>query len=164
MSARTGKMYTEMVEKGQHATSVSASASDSEYDGRFQLGAGGREVQGALAVPLDQLEKELWSYIEAAKTTPADAALLQRIKTSVEASYLQSLAGTGIAGTLARMDVAYKWQHIEEQFKARMAVTPEQMMAVAKKYLTRDNCTTGVLERDGGGGRGAGANAGQVEK
>ena len=49
--------------------------------------------------------------------------LLQRIKNSVEAQYLQSLAGTGIAGTLARMEVAYRWQYIEEQFKQRMAVT-----------------------------------------
>ena len=49
------------------------------------------------------------------------------------------------------MEVAYRWQHIEDQFKARMAVTPEDMMRVAKKYFTRDNCVTGVLERDGGG-------------
>jgi predicted Zn-dependent peptidase len=155
MSARTGKMYMDIVEKQQHATGVNASASNSEYDGRFQVSASGREVQGQLTVPLDQLEKELWTYLEDAKKTPADANLLQRIKNSVEAQYLQGLAGTGIAGTLASMEVAYKWQHIEEQFKARMAVTPEQMMAVAKKYFTRDNCVTGILERDGGGGRGA---------
>jgi predicted Zn-dependent peptidase len=151
MSARTGKMYMDLVEKQQHATSVSANASNSEYDGRFSVSAGGREVRGELTVPLDQLEKELWSYLEDAKKTPADANLLQRIKNSVEAQYLQSLSGTGIAGTLARMEVAYRWQHIEDQFKAQMAVTPEDMMRVAKKYFTRDNCVTGVLERDGGG-------------
>jgi predicted Zn-dependent peptidase len=154
MGARTGKMYMDLVEKQQHAQSISANASNSEYDGRFQIGATGREVRGELAVPLDQLEKELWSYIEDAKKTPADPNLLQRIKNSIEAQYLQSLAGTGIAGTLARMEVAYRWQHIEDQYKAQMAVTPEDMMRVAKKYFTRDNCVTGVLERDGGG-RGA---------
>ena len=113
-------------------------------------------MQGALSFPLDGLEKELWTYLEDAKKTPVNADVLQRIKNSVEAQYLQSLAGTGIAGTLARMEVAYKWQHIEDQFKAQMAVTPEQMMAVAKKYFTRDNCVTGVLERDGGGRGGFG--------
>jgi predicted Zn-dependent peptidase len=154
MSARTGKMYMEMVEKQQHAMMVNASASNSEYDGRFTVSASGREVQGALSFPLDGLEKELWTYIEDAKKTPVAPEVLQRIKNSVEALYLQSLAGTGIAGTLASMEVAYKWQHIEDQFQARMAVTPEQMMAVAKKYFTRDNCVTGILERDGGGGRG----------
>jgi predicted Zn-dependent peptidase len=148
MSARTGKIYMDLVEKQQHVTGFNASASNSEYDGRFQVSATGRETQGALVVPLDQVEKEMWSYIEDAKATPADAQLLQRIKNSVEAQYLQSLAGTGIAGSLASMEVAYRWQHLEDQFKARMAVTPEDMMRVAKKYFTRDNCVTGVMERE----------------
>jgi predicted Zn-dependent peptidase len=148
MSARTGKIYMDLVEKQQHVTNVSANASNSMYDGRFQVSAGGREVQGALTVPLDQVEKELWTYLEDAKTTPADAQLLQRIKNSVEAQYLQGLAGTGIATSLARMEVAYRWQHLEDQFKAQMAVTPDDMMRVAKKYFTRDNCVTGVMERE----------------
>ena len=29
-----------------------------------------------------------------------------------------------------------------------MAVTPEDLMRVAKKYLTKDNSVTGVLERE----------------
>ncbi len=148
MSARTGKIYMDLVEKQQHLTSFSANASNSEYDGRFQVSATGREVQGELTVPLDQIERETWSYIEDAKVTPADAQLLQRIKNSVEAQYLQSLAGTGIASALASMEVAYRWQHLEDQFKARMAVTPDDMMRVAKKYFTRDNCVTGVMERE----------------
>jgi predicted Zn-dependent peptidase len=129
-------------------TGFNASASNSEYDGRFQVSATGREVQGELSVPLAQIEKEMWSYIEDAKVTPADAQLLQRLKNSVEAQYLQGLAGTGIAGSLASMEVAYRWQHLEDQFKARMAVTPEDMMRVATKYFTRDNSVTGVMERE----------------
>ncbi|MCX6544531.1 MAG: pitrilysin family protein [Acidobacteria bacterium] len=148
MSARTGKMYMDLVDKQQHVAGVNASASNSMYDGSFRMSATGREVQGALTVPLEQIEKELWSYLEDAKTTPADAQLLQRIKNSTEAQYLQSLAGTGIAGSLARMEVAYTWQHLEDEFKARMAVTPDDMMRVAKKYFTRDNCVTGVMERE----------------
>jgi len=148
LSARTGKMYLDLVDKQQHATNVSASASNSMYDGAFRVSSTGREVQGALTVPLDQLEKELWSYLEDAKKTAMDAKVLQRVKNSAEAQYLQGLAGTGIAGSLASMEVAYRWQHLEDQFKARMAVTPEDMMRVAKKYFTRDNCVTGVMERD----------------
>lgn len=148
MSARTGAMYMDLVEKQQHATGVSAMASNAMYDGDFTVGGTGREVRGELAVPLDQLEKELWGYIESAKTTPVDVQVLQRIKNSVEAQYLQSLAGTGIAGSLASMETAYRWQHLEDQFKARMAVTPDDLMRVAKKYFTRDNCVTGVLERE----------------
>ncbi len=148
LSARTGKMYLEMVLRDDHAISVSASASNSEYDGAFRVSASAREIKNEPRVPMEQLEKELWTYIEEAKTTPVDPVLLQRVKNAIEAQYLQSLAGTGIAYTLASMEVAYKWQYIEDQFRQRMAVTPEDLMRVAKKYLTRDNCVTGVLERE----------------
>ena len=148
MSARTGKMYLDMVLKDDVATSVMAMASNSMYDGAFQVAATAKEIKNEVKIPLDQLEKQLWTYIEDAKANPVDSQLLQRVKNSVEAQYLQSLAGTGIAGSLARMETAYRWQFIEEQFKQRMAVTAEDMMRVAKKYLTKDNSVTGVLERE----------------
>jgi len=148
MSARTGKMYLDMVLKNDNATSVMAMPSDSMYDGSFTVIASAKEVKNEVKIPLDQLEKELWTYVEDAKTTPVDAQLLQRVKNSVEASYLQSLAGTGIAGSLARMETAYRWQFIEEQYQQRMAVTAADLQRVAKKYFRKDNCVTGVLERE----------------
>jgi predicted Zn-dependent peptidase len=147
LSARTGKMYTDLVQKNEHATSIRASASNSEYDGQFSVNATAREVKNTPVVPLDQLEKELWTYLEEAKTVPCDEQLLQRVKNQVEARYLRSLAGTGIAGQLARMEVAYRWQFLDDQFKQSMAVTPADLMRVAKQYFTKDNCVTGVLER-----------------
>jgi len=148
MSARTGKMYLDLVLKNEHATNIMARASNSEYDGEFRVSATAKEVKNAPAVPLDQLEKELWTYIEDAKANPCDEILLQRVKNSVEARYLQGLAGTGIAGQLASMEVAYRWQFLDDQYKQRMAVTPAGLIRVAKKYLNKDNCVTGVLERE----------------
>jgi len=148
MSARTNKMYLDLVLKREYATGVMASASNSEYDGQFRVQASAKELKNETVVPLAQIEKELWSYIEDAKTTPCDDLVLQRVKNSVEASYLQGLAGTNIAFALASMEIAYRWQFIEEQFKQRMAVTPADLMRVAKKYFTRDNSVTGVLERE----------------
>ncbi len=148
MSARTGKMYMDMVQTSQHATGIQASASNSEYDGKFTVGATAREVNNEPVVSVDQLEKELWKYLEDAKTTPCDAQLLQRVKNQMESRYLQSLAGTGIASQLASMEIAYKWQYLEDQYKQRMAVTSADLMRVAKKYFGRDNCVTGVLERE----------------
>ena len=148
MGARTGKMYLDLVLKNEHATSVSGSASTAEYDGSFTVRASVKELKNEPVVPLEQLEKELWKYIEDAKTTPCDDTVLQRVKNSTEASYLRSLAGTNIASALERMEIIYRWQFIEEQYKQRMAVTPADLMRVAKKYLTRDNSVTGVLERE----------------
>jgi len=148
MSARTGKMYTEMVLKKEHATSVRASASESEYDGRFTLQATAKEKGNDPVIPLDQLEKELWTYLEDAKTTPCDGLVLQRVKNTMEAEFLRSLAGIAIARELVQMEIAYRWQFIDEQFKQRMAVTPADLMRVAKTYFTRENSVTGVLERE----------------
>jgi predicted Zn-dependent peptidase len=149
MSARTGKMYLDLVNSNlAHASSVSASASNSMYDGAFRISATAREIENQTVVSLATLEQDLWLYVEDAKYTPADSDLLQRIKNSVEAEYLRSLSGMGIAGTLARMETAYRWQFIEEQYTQRMAVTSADLMRVAKKYLTRDNSVTGVMERE----------------
>ncbi len=148
MSARTGKMYTEIVLKKEHATSVRGSASESEYDGRFTLQATAKEKANEPVIPLDQLEKELWTYLDDAKTAPCDEQVLQRVKNSMEAEFLRGLAGIGIARELVQMEIAYRWQFIDEQFKQRMAVTPADLMRVAQKYFTRDNSVTGVLERE----------------
>lgn len=148
LSSETGEMYRTMVLDREHAASVSARASNSMYDGSFRVSASVKEVRGEQVVSSDEIERELWSFIERAKTEPADPELLQRVKNQVEASFLQSLRGTGIASSLARMETAYQWEFIEEQYRQRMAVTAEDMMEVAQKYFTRDNSVTGVLERE----------------
>ena len=148
MSSRSGDMYKEMVLEREHATGVSARASNSMYDGSFRVSANVKEVNRQAVVSSDVVEAELWSYLEDAKTNPVDPDLLERVKNQVEADFLQSLRGTGIATSLARMETAYRWQFIEDQYKQRMAVTPEALMAMARKYFTRDNSVTGVLERE----------------
>ena len=148
MSARTGAMYQAMVLDREHATRISARASTSMYDGSFRVSAAVKEVRGSQVAPSEEIERELWSFLEDAKTQPVDPDLLQRVKNQAEASFLLSLRGTGIASSLARMETAYRWQFIEEQYQRRMAVTSDDLMRVAQKYFTRDNSVTGVLERE----------------
>ena len=148
MSARTGKMYLDLVLSKEHATNVGAGPSMSEYDGSFRVQAAIKELKNEPVIPMAQLEKELWDFIEDAKANPCDETVLQRVKNATEASYLRSLAGVNIAGAIERMEILYRWQFLEEQFKQRMAVTPADLMRVAKRYLTRDNSVTGVLERE----------------
>jgi predicted Zn-dependent peptidase len=148
LSSESGEMHETMVLDREHATRVSASASNSMYDGSFRFSASVKEVRGQQVVSSDEIERELWEFIERAKTEPVDPDLLQRVKNQVEASFLRSLRGTGIASSLARMETAYEWEFIEEQYRQRMAVTAENLMAVAQDYFTRDNSVTGVLERE----------------
>lgn len=145
---RSHRMHLELVEQKNHAASITISASESKYDGRFTFRVTAREQGDGTIVPLDQLENELWTYIEDLKVTPCDTALLERVKNRSEAYFLQGLAGTSIAGRLLRMEAAYKWQFTDEQFRQSMAVTPEDMMRVARKYFNRDNSVTGVMHRE----------------
>jgi len=148
LSSRSGDMYKTLVLDREHATGVSARASNSMYDGSFRFSSSVKEVRGQQVVSSDEIERELWEFIATAKTEPTDPELLQRVKNQVEASFLRSLRGTGIASSLARMETAYEWEFIEKQYQERMAVTAEDLMAVAQKYFTRDNSVTGVLERE----------------
>jgi predicted Zn-dependent peptidase len=148
LSSHSGDMYKTMVLDREHATAVRARASTSEYDGSFRVSGTVKEVNRRQVAPSDVIEGELWSFLEEAKTEPVDPELLQRVKNQVEADFLLSLRGTGIASSLARMEIAYEWQFIEEQYRQRMAVTAEDLMRVAQKNFTRDNSVTGVLERE----------------
>jgi predicted Zn-dependent peptidase len=148
LSSRSGEMYRRLVVNREVATNVSARASTSMYDGAFRVSATLKEVGRRAVISPEDMERELWSFLELAKTVAVDPDLLQRVKNQEEASYLQSLRGTGIAGSLARMEVAHEWQFLEEQYRRRMAVTPEDLMAAAQRYFRRDNSVTGVLERE----------------
>ncbi len=148
LSSRSGEMYRTMVLDREVATAVNARASTSMYDGSFRVSATLKEVGRRAVTTPEAIENELWAFLERAKTEPVNPELLQRVKNRVEASFLQSLRGTGVAASLARMEVAYEWQFLEEQYRQRMAVTPEDLMAVAQRYFRRDNSVTGVLERE----------------
>ena len=148
MSARTGDMYLTMVLKNEHASRVSASASNSMYDGSFTIRAGVKERRNKAVISSENIERELWTFIENAKRTQFDEELLQKVKNSVEASFLRSLRGTRIAGSLVRMATAYKWEFLEEQYNQRMAVTIEDIQKIAQKYLIKNHSVTGILERD----------------
>ena len=151
MSARTGKMYLDLVNsKMPHATMRERRRPrGSMYDGAFRVSAAAREMPAETTVCRSTRSSR---NSGCTSTTPRRRPSIRRCcsasRTPSRPQYLQSLAGTGIAGTLARMETAYRWQFIEEQFKQRMAVTPADLMRVAKKYLTRDNSVTGVMERE----------------
>ena len=48
----------------------------------------------------------------------------------------------------AKQQAEEQFKKLQEEYKARMAVTPADMMRVAKAYLVRENSVTGVLHRE----------------
>ena len=94
------------------------------------------------------LEKALLTEIERLKTEPVDASELKRIITQVVASkvyekdsvYYQAMQ-IGMLET-----VGLDWRLADSFVDKLKAVTPEQVLAVAKKYFVPDNLTVAVLD------------------
>lgn len=102
--------------------------------------AGGRKIE--------ELEQALRAQIERVRTEPVSDAELKRVKAQVVAGDVYARDSVFYQamqlGRLAMSDLDVSL--IDERVKRINAVTAEQVMAVAKKYLTDNNLTVTVLD------------------
>lgn len=100
---------------------------------------------------LPVLEKALLAEIEKLKTAPVSAAELQRVLAMEEADhvyYRDSIqAQAMILGSL--VSVGLPPDTLDKWIENLRSVTPDEVMAVAQKYLTQDNLTIATLYPDG---------------
>ena len=97
---------------------------------------------------VEDLEKAIRAQIETLKTKLVDQTELDRIKAQVVASKVYEKDSVFYQamqiGTLAT--VGLDWQLMDKFVERLRAVTPEQVQAVAKKYLIDDHLTVAVLD------------------
>jgi zinc protease len=95
-----------------------------------------------------ELEAALITQIELIKTAGVTQQELDRVKAAVIASDIyqrDSMFYQGMQiGQLETM--GYSWKLLKEYPEKLKAVTSEQIQAVAKKYLVKDNMTVAVLD------------------
>ncbi|RMD71112.1 MAG: insulinase family protein [Gammaproteobacteria bacterium] len=96
---------------------------------------------------LEDLEKALWEEIQALKEEPVSPGELQRVKTQVKAeriyardSMFYQAMKIGLLVT-----VGLDWRLLDEWAERIQAVTPEQVMKVARKYFVRNRLTRAHL-------------------
>ncbi len=91
-----------------------------------------REMEALLLAEVDRLEQE-----------PVTRRELDRIKKLARYDFLTRLrSNEDLAGTLATMEVQTGWSYLEDYLEKIAAVTPEDVMRVARKYLSEQNRTT----------------------
>lgn len=99
-------------------------------------------------VALADVQKAVLDEIEQLKKTPPTAAELQRVYAQILASKV--FARDSLQGQAAELGVAelsgMGWRTIEHIADDLRAITPEQITAVAQRYLVSQNMTTLVLE------------------
>ena len=93
-----------------------------------------------------ELEKTLLAEMEAIKNAPPSESEVQKAKNQTEASFVfgqDSLSTQAVK--IGMFEILGSWTLMDKYLEAIRKVTPEEVQRVAKKYLTEDNRTVGIL-------------------
>lgn len=98
-----------------------------------------------------QVEADLWSQINLLKKQRVKKSTLKRLWVQSEANHIFAQdsiqAQAMVLGSLVSVGLPYDtYDHLTQKLSQ---ITPAQIQAVAKKYLTRDNLTVGILLPNG---------------
>ncbi len=136
LSGRTGRLYDALVEKTGLATGEPYAAfGPQKYAGSFEVGA---EV--ADGHTHQEVEAALLAEIERIKSEPVTERELQKVKNqSLANSFRRLQSNFFLMLQLLFYDALGDWQYINESPAMIQAVTAEDVMRVAKTYLTPED-------------------------
>jgi len=94
-----------------------------------------------------EIEKVIAEEIEKIKNEPVPAREFHKVINQLKAQFIYGLQhNLGIAFQLGFFDITYGgWRNIDDYIANYTEVTPEQVMQVAQKYLTKKNRTVATL-------------------
>ncbi len=157
---KSGRLYQSLVE-AQLATSAWSSADSRRDPSLFELGATARQ-----GVTADALEAALLKEVEKAKAAVPTTQEMQAAQNQLEANFIFQNDSVSEQGErLGYYNTVASWHYMQDLIPKIKAVKPEEVQAVAKKYLNQDNMTVGkFLPTDGqnGGSSPAGTGGGPI--
>ena len=135
-TGRTSRLTQELYFKGRLGQ-VQCGNQDTRFPGLFVFS--GAPLPGTA---LADLEAGIYGELERLKTEPVGAEEIQMIKNQIEAQFLRARRDNAdLADTLGTYEVIYGWEYVKT-YRARLAaVTPEDIMRVAKMYFRSTNRT-----------------------
>ena len=141
-AGKSSRLYQSLVREKRLVLSVDADHSLLSRDpSLFYLSAEllpGKEVA--------EVEKALDQEIERLMKEPVGAHELEKTKNQLEASFIFSQDSLfSQAMLLAQHEIALTWRAVDDYLPSIRKVSPEDIQRVAKKYLTPDNRTVGIL-------------------
>ncbi len=139
----TGRLFKGLVLEQKIALNAGANVSFGRYPGLFNLSA-----TPAPGVSLGDLEKALDQALERFKSEPPTEEELARVRNAEDAAFVRRLrTNNGIAGAIARAKtLAGDWRFLLRERDAIKAVTADDVVRVANKYLVPEHRTVGFLE------------------
>ena len=144
-NGRTSRLYKKLVVEKQLATEVgSFGAPGSRYPNLFVISATPRAPHTSTEV-----EAEIYAELERLEKEPVSERDLQQILNKLEYEESRQMGSNGgLARNLTEYEaVAGTWRYLIEHRQKVAKVTPQDVMRVAKKYLTRENRIVGVITK-----------------
>jgi predicted Zn-dependent peptidase len=145
---RTSRLYKSLVLDKQICLDISASFFPSEGE----LGTEASNIYVISAYPKEgvtsaDLEKAIYEELAKLSATPIEEKELTKIKNRLDAEFIWNLySNLGMAWRLASIQNQTKDWHYLNKFRQKLnAVTTQDIMNVAQKYLTRENRTVATL-------------------
>ncbi|MEP7269994.1 MAG: pitrilysin family protein [Acidobacteriota bacterium] len=152
---QSSRLYQKLVKEKQLVVQIGGFPQSRRGPGLFAIQA----IIAPTRKP-DEVEAAIFEEIEKLKNTPIETWELDKAKTNARRSAVQQRSSSlGLATNLAEATVAYKDPNLTNtRFEKIAAVTREDVMRVAKKYLLETNLTVGVaMPKAKGATAGAGA-------
>lgn len=143
LNGRTGRLYKNMVEGKEIASSAFANSDERRYGGAFSFRA---ETKGD-ATP-EQLEEAWDEIVEDLKNNLVPEQELQKVKNqSLANSYRRLQSNFFLLIQLALYEAQGDWEYINAQPDLLQRVTPRDIIQVANKYFTDTNRAVATYER-----------------
>ena len=142
---RTSRLYQSLVLDQQLVTGVSAfGAPGSRYDNLMVI-----SLQPRHGVGIEEIEAALYQELDRLETAPVSPAELAKAKRQILTGMLRQMKGnSGLARTLSSYEVLGGWRYLVDYEDRLKAITPDEVMAAARTYLTADNRTVATLGRE----------------
>jgi predicted Zn-dependent peptidase len=145
LNTRTGWLHKGLVEGLEIASSARVSQDSRKYAGSFSFMA---RTKGD-ATPGD-LEAAWYEIVSRLQSVPVSAHELQKVKNRVAAdSYRQLQSNSFLRLQLGIFEATRSWRYINEGPEHMAAVTADDIMRVAKKYLQPINSSVATYTRRG---------------
>jgi len=143
----SGRLTQDLVRDNQIASSIGAFyRSNGRLGSQFFFSG-----QPQIGIDIEQLEAEIMTQIERIKAEPMTEQELNRVLAQAEAQhvYTQDSVQAQAMSIGMMVSVGLAADTLENWADKLRTVTPEQLQAVAKKYLHADNMTVGILRPSG---------------
>jgi predicted Zn-dependent peptidase len=146
MNGRTGRLYKGLIEGREVASSAGVAQDSRKYGGAFSFSG---ECKGD-ATP-EQVEQAFYEELTKLAEEPIPARELEKVKNRVLADSFRRLESNFyLMLQLGYYEALGGWQYINTSPQALLAVTPEDVQRVAKKYFARENRSVATFLRKAG--------------